>query len=206
MSFNEEMSWLEEEHGFPSRLEDFHPRRAAWLFEQGLRADLDHTPLAVVAGSCGKASTARMLAFIVRALLDSVGDQRPIGLGTKPPLQETLDGNRERYQLFEAGASSPRWIEPGEFEPLAGQLKSLIQEMPSALGQPAAYDLRYWLLGKYFAAHQVAFGIVEANIGFRLDPGLCFSSPGAGLVDAHRQRPRRSAHRHRGTLLDARAR
>lgn len=182
MTFDEQMSWVEEQHGFPAALEDFHQRRCAWLFALGLERELAGTPLAVVAGSCGKASTARMLAYIVRALLDAAGDSRPVGLGTKPPLQETLDGNRERYQLFEAGASSPRWIEPEEFSELAAELRTVVNVLPERLGQPAAYDLRYWLLGKFFARRQVAFGIVEANIGFRLDPASVFPRPTLALL------------------------
>ncbi|MCA9797263.1 MAG: hypothetical protein KC910_35880, partial [Candidatus Eremiobacteraeota bacterium] len=181
MSFDQLMGWVEQEHGFPARLEDFHPRRCAWLFEQGLAADLK-APLAVVAGSCGKASTARFLAFVVRALFDAAGERRSLGLGTKPPLQETLQGNRERYQLFEAGQPAPRWIAPEEFAGLAAELKQLAQRVPAELGPLAAYDLRYWLLGRFFVEQKVAFGIVEANIGLRLDPASVFPRPALALM------------------------
>lgn len=175
------MGWVEQEHGFPAQLEDFHNRRCAWLFEQGLGRDLT-MPVTVVAGSCGKASTARFLAFIVRALLDATGETRPLGLGTKPPLQETLQGNRERYQLFEAGQPVPRWIAPQEFTRLAAQLQALVEGLPAELGPLAAYDLRYWLLGRFFVEQQVAFGIVEANIGLRLDPASVFPEPALALL------------------------
>jgi folylpolyglutamate synthase/dihydropteroate synthase len=174
MLFEQAMTLVECDHEFPSDLRDFHNRRTQKLFEDtGLTEALKSIPLVVVTGSCGKASTARYLAECVSELFALTGGAKPVGLGTKPPLLETLDGNRERYQLLREGTG--RWIEPEEFAELVSFLPALEKNL-------APYDLRYWLLGRMFVEHGVGLGIVEANIGFRLDPAALFPSPVAQLL------------------------
>jgi len=174
VTFEEAMSAVEVELVFPERLEDFHNRRTQKLFEEtGLLEQLSGTPTVAVTGTCGKASTAHYLANAVARLFRLTGSTKEVGLGTKPPLLETLDGNRERYQL--ASGEQKRWIEPHEFVALVEQLPPL----PAGL---APYDLRYWILGRWFVERQVGLAIVEANIGFRLDPVSLFPNPVAQLL------------------------
>lgn len=175
MTFEEAMSFVEIQHEFPVNKEDFHKGRAAEIFRQtGLIDALRAVPTVVVAGTCGKASTARFLAECASSLLELVGDPRPIGLATKPPLHETLDGNRERYQLLRAGFSE--WIAPTDF---VGLVERLPSELPK---RTAPYDLRSWLVGRYFCDQKVALGIVEANIGFRDDPVSLYPQPVAVML------------------------
>lgn len=174
MNFEQAMRSVEEKLAFPEHLADFHNQRTRRLFaETGLAESLTRVPTVVVTGSCGKASTAYYLAYTVAELLALTGSDREVGLGTKPPLSETLDGHRERYQLLQG--AHKRWIEPEEFASLVGQLPTL----PSDL---APYDLRYWILGRWFVEREVGLGIVEANIGFRLDPASVFPRPVAQLL------------------------
>jgi dihydrofolate synthase/folylpolyglutamate synthase len=175
VTFEEAMTLVEVQHTFPERLEDFHNRRAAELFEQtGLSRELQDLPTVVVAGSCGKASTARYLAECVASLYSLTGLDKPVGLGTKPPLHETLDGNRERYQVLRDERTE--WIPPHTFAEL---VQALPAELPDGI---APYDLRSWLLARYFLHQGVGLGIVEANIGLRDDPAALWPSPAAYLL------------------------
>lgn len=102
--FFEAMRFVEDERAFPVRTDEVHGERFAALLEElGLRASVQSIPSIVVAGSAGKASKERMIASVARAALDRAGDRRPIVLGTKPPLRETPDGHRQRYQILRAG-------------------------------------------------------------------------------------------------------
>ena len=185
MNFEEAMRWIEEAHAFPTR-EHLHARRLSWILERsGLRERAGSLPWALVAGSCGKASTARFLAFIARALLDRAGVSAPVALGTKPPLSETPDGQRERYQLFERGASAPSWIIPEDFASYVSALvpvvEALEREAPE-LGPVAPYDLRYAVLLSHALDQCAAFAVVEANIGLRDDPTSALPPPRAQLL------------------------
>lgn len=185
MNFEEAMRWTEEAHAFPAR-EHLHARRLSWILERsGLRKRAASLPWALVAGSCGKASTARFLAFIARALLDRAGVSAPVALGTKPPLSETPDGQRERYQLFERGASAPSWIVPEDFACYVSELvpvvEALEREAPE-LGPVAPYDLRYAVLLSHALDQCAAFAVVEANIGLRDDPTSALPPPRAQLL------------------------
>ncbi len=174
MNFEEAMTRVELELQFPEDLSDFHNSRTRALFiTTGLMEQLARVPTVVVTGSCGKASTAHYLAECTAALFSLTGQEQEVGLGTKPPLLETLDGNRERYQML--SASGKRWIEKDEFTALVSQLPPL----PANL---APYDLRYWILGRWFVERRVGLAIVEANIGFRLDPASVFPKPVAQLL------------------------
>lgn len=174
MNFEEAMSLVELDCQFPEDPKDFHNRRTQALFRQtGLEQDLSSIPLVVIAGSCGKCSTARYLAEIVSEMYSLTNSEKSVGLGSKPPLLETLDGNRERYQRLRDRQSD--WISQAEFVRLVESLPSLPQNM-------APYDLRYWLLGKMFVENRVGLGIVEANIGLRDDPADVFPNPVANLI------------------------
>ena len=156
MNFEEAMTRVEVELSFPEDLSDFHNRRTRALFlETGLMEQLKSTPTVVVTGSCGKASTAHYLAECASELFRLTGQNQEVGLGTKPPLLETLDGNRERYQVL--SSKGKRWIERDEFAALVSQLPPLPDNL-------APYDLRYWLLGKWFVERRVGLAIIEANI------------------------------------------
>ena len=159
--FSAAMAWVEEEHGFPDDLTNFHELRFKALAERsGLFEGLP--TLVVVAGSCGKASTARFLASMLRAA------GLRVGVGTKPPLSETSDGHRERYQLFDS--EGEHWIEPELFRQLVTPLPALVKGLEGEVGAFAPYDLRTWILLEAFKAWKVDVGIVEANIGLRRDP------------------------------------
>jgi len=174
MSFERAMSLVECDHHFPTDPGEFHNQRTAELFrETGLAEALLGVPLVVVTGSCGKASTARYLAECASELFAITGLDKAVGLGTKPPLFETLDGNRERYQILQGGEA--RWIDPEDFAEVVGQLPELGENL-------APYDLRYWILGQWFVKNRVGLGIVEANIGFRRDPAAVFPDPVAQLL------------------------
>ena len=159
--FSEAMAWVEEQHAFPEDLRDFHSlrfqeiARRSGLFEQAGR-------IVVVAGSCGKASTARFLGCMLR----DAGHR--VGLGTKPPLSESADGHRERYQLFDH--SGEHWISAELFCELVTELQTHSADLPQELGPLAPYDLRAWILLRAFQRWGVDVGIVEANIGLRNDP------------------------------------
>lgn len=183
--FEEAMRFVEEGRAFPSPAH-FHARRLAWLLERsGLRARGVTLPWALVAGSAGKASTARFLAFIVRALLDRAGVGGPVVLATKPPLSETLDGQRERYQLLAHGEREPRWIEPEDFarqvDALRGVVADLEREAPE-LGPVAPYDVRYAVLWRWALEQGAAFAVIEANIGLRDDPTSALPPPRVQLL------------------------
>lgn len=161
MNFSEAMSWVEEKHRFPEDLTHFHSLRFQELAERShLFANLPR--LVVVTGSCGKASTARFLAFMLRAA------GLRVGLGTKPPLQESPHGNLERYQLIDSDGE--HWLEPELFAQICSPLPALTQDLSPELGEVAPYDLRTWILLRAFQEWKVDVGIVEANIGLRNDP------------------------------------
>jgi dihydrofolate synthase/folylpolyglutamate synthase len=191
MTFQDAMRWVEEEHGFPEDPSHYHYRRAAWLLERsGLAEQIARIPTVVIAGSCGKASTARFLAYMVTAA------GKTVGLGTKPPLHETLDGNRERYQLFRPAPATDNnialsvgyglqhsvvrregWIEPDVFTRLVERLRPVALEAEREFGLLAAYDLRLCLLAAAFVEWNVDYAIVEANIGLRQDVARAWPSP-----------------------------
>ena len=174
MNFEQAMTAVEVELQFPADPKDFHNLRTRALFEQtGLTEQLREVPTVVVTGSAGKASTAHYLAECAAELFRLTGIDREVGLGTKPPLLETLDGNRERYQLV--SSQGKRWIEQGEFT-------ELVEKLPPLPDGLAPYDLRYWLLGRWFVERRVGLAIVEANIGFRFDPASVFPKPVAQLL------------------------
>lgn len=180
MTFEDAMREVEEAHAFPSP-EHFHARRLAWLLDRsGIGRRAHALRWALVAGSCGKASTARLLAFIARRLLDRAGFDAPVVLGTKPPLSETPDGQRERYQRFDRDALAPRWITRDDFacqvDALRPFVDALAREAP-ALGPLAPYDLRYAVLLRYAVERGAAFAVFEANIGLRDDPTSALPPP-----------------------------
>ena len=77
MTFEDAMRWVEEARAFPAP-EHLHARRLAWILRcAGLTDRAARTHWALVAGSCGKASTARFLAFIARRLLDRASVDAP---------------------------------------------------------------------------------------------------------------------------------
>lgn len=160
-SFLEAMSWVEEKHSFPDDMANFHERRFVELAKNSRLFD-GLPKLVVVAGSCGKASTARFLA----CMLQAAGLR--VGLGTKPPLSESADGHRERYQLFDE--KGEHWIEPDLFAQIVAPLPGFVDSLSQESGPPAPYDLRTWILLNAFKAWNVDVGIVEANIGLRHDP------------------------------------
>lgn len=185
MDFHEAMRWVEASHAFPEPMH-FHARRLAWILDRtGLYARAGALPWAVVAGSCGKASTARFLAHIARALLDRADVRGPVALATKPPLSETLDGQRERYQLLAPGDPAPRWIPADEFARHASALRpvaeALAREAP-ALGPIAPYDLRYAIMLLHALEHRAAFAVLEANIGLLHDPTSALPPPRVQLL------------------------
>jgi dihydrofolate synthase/folylpolyglutamate synthase len=165
------MTWLEDEHSFPEDLSHFHARR---FTEMARRSDLfaKMPPLVVVTGSCGKASTARFLACMLRAA------GLKVGLGTKPPLQESPHGNLERYQCLDSRGE--QWLDPELFSQIVSPLPALAAELPPDLGPVAPYDLRAWVLLRAFQEWRVDIGIVEANIGLRYDPAGAI--PGVALT------------------------
>lgn len=184
MTFETAMRYVED-RPFPEHAH-FHARRLAWLLARsGLAERGARLPWALVAGSYGKASTARFLASIVRLCLDDAGEGRPVVLATKPPLRETLDGHRERYQVLEAGAVTPRWITPPELEEQVAALEphvaALEREAPE-LGPVAPYDLRYAVLWRWALEVGAAFAVIEANIGLRDDPTSALPPPRIQLL------------------------
>ncbi len=161
MTFDEAMHLVEGVYAFPADLADFHARRTDWLFRaSGLRDQLEKVPVAVLTGSCGKGSTAAFLAYILEEL------QPDLALGTKPPLLETPDGNRERYQTLHG--EGPRWISREHFAAIVDELPQYLSQQPTW----APYDLRYFVLGRLFTAFPLA--VLEANIGLRNDPASVF--------------------------------
>lgn len=162
MTFAEAMRFVEEEHAFPEDLHHFHARRFQELARRSGLFAATMPPLVVVTGSCGKASTARFLAFMLRAA------GMRVGLGTKPPLQESPLGNLERYQLVDSAGES--WMAPELFAHICRPLPELLRDLPSEMGKVAPYDLRAWILLRAFQEWKVDIGIVEANIGLRHDP------------------------------------
>jgi dihydrofolate synthase/folylpolyglutamate synthase len=178
MDFQEAMGWVEEDHVFPKEPGAFHSKRFDWLLrETGLALDLRSVPLAVVAGSCGKASTARFLAHIAaRAGLRVV-------LGTKPPLQETPEGNLERYQV--SGPGGFRWLSPEEFRERVAELRPAVTRLhleKPELGLPAPYELRAWILARTAVVQGAGLAVVEANMGLRLDPAGALPAPEVTLL------------------------
>lgn len=185
MNFDDAMRSVETDLAFPAP-EHLHARRLARLLDRsGLAAQARARPWALVAGSCGKASTARFLAFIARRLLDRAGVDAPVVLGTKPPLAETPDGQRERYQRFARDAAAPRWIDRADFAAHVTALwptaEAIAREAP-ALGPLAPYDLRYAVLLRDAVECGAAFTVVEANIGLRDDPTSALPPPCVQLL------------------------
>lgn len=165
MTFEQAMHLVEGTYSFPADPADFHARRTEWLFRaSGLSERLASVPVAVLTGSCGKGSTSAFLAHILEELHGS------LGLGTKPPLLETPDGNRERYQVLRGGG--PGWIEPEHFARLASRLQPFLGQLPAGMGEWAPYDLRYFVLGELFTELDLA--VLEANIGLMRDPASVF--------------------------------
>ncbi|CAN0335422.1 unnamed protein product, partial [Phaeothamnion confervicola] len=150
----------------------FHNRRTAWLLEHSrLDERLQGRPRVAVAGSAGKASTARFLAFIL-------AEWGRTALATKPPLRETPEGNLERYQHVAHGAS--RWLDEETFAAYASELAPHVEQLISArpdLGPPAPYDLRAWIVGRMCSEDGLICGIQEANIGLLEDPLGAFPAP-----------------------------
>jgi folylpolyglutamate synthase/dihydropteroate synthase len=182
MNFYESMEFVEREHGFPRSAGDLHGKRTAWLLrESGLYDRLSTVPHVVIAGTCGKASTAIFLASMVRELFSLSGYNRPVGLGVKPPLHEDAEGSRERYQLLYPGDQGGRWIGHEEFAALVSGLEPLARRYEKAphLGELASYDLRAAVLAGYFADREVGLGIFEANIGLRDDYSSALPMPSA---------------------------
>lgn len=159
------MHQVEGVFSFPDDRAHFHARRTEWLFQAtGLAARLQSVPVAVLTGSCGKGSTAAFLAHILEEMVGR------LALGTKPPLLETPEGNRERYQTLEG--QGPRWIEPQHFAALVAELEPWLDRLPPELGPWAPYDLRYFVLGRLFCDFPLA--VLEANIGLKHDPASVF--------------------------------
>ncbi len=189
--FTDAMRFVEEEHAFPERPEDVHGARFSMLLEEAdLVGPVERVPTIVVAGSSGKASTARMIASVARAVLDRAGDRRPVVLGTKPPLHETPDGNRERYQVLRhgfaerldgptPGAAWARacWIDPETFADQVEALRPLAERVEARGVALAPYDLRYAILARLAHTEGAALAVVEANIGLRSDVAGCWPGP-----------------------------
>lgn len=154
--FEAAMDLVEVQHSFPKDVADFHAERFRWLARD---LSLDGVPTVVVAGSCGKASTARFLGHIALAMGHGVV------LGTKPPLQETAEGNLERYQVGEGAGF--RWLAPDEFADRVDELRPLLAQVP---GKPAPYELRTWILARTAQVLRPGLFVCEANIGLRDDP------------------------------------
>lgn len=164
--FQQAMDLVEVQHVFPTDPAEFHAGRFRWLASS---LSLEGIPTAVVAGSCGKASTARFLGHIALAMGHSVV------LGTKPPLQETLEGNLERYQV--GGASGFHWLGEDEFADRVDELRPLLARVP---GTPAPYELRAWILARTAQVRRPGLFVCEANIGLRDDPAGAL--PGTSCV------------------------
>lgn len=188
MNFHDAMDLVEMRFPFPEP-QFFHNRRTAWLLEHSrLDERLQGRPRVAVAGSAGKASTARFLAFIL-------AEWGRVALATKPPLRETPEGNLERYQHVSGGSSrgtppansglSARWLEPETFaayvDELAPHVEQLIAARPD-LGPPAPYDLRAWIVGRMCSEDGLVCGIQEANIGLLEDPLGAFPAPTVTLL------------------------
>jgi dihydrofolate synthase / folylpolyglutamate synthase len=178
MNFVEAMKWVEEAHAFPSDPARFNADRFRWLLtETGLERDLAEIPTAVVAGSCGKGSTARFLAHIAcRSGIHVV-------LGTKPPLEETAQGHLERYQVSQG--TGFRWLSSNEFTARAQELRPAVERLSRErpdLGPPAPYELRAWILVRTAAVQRAGLAVVEANIGLRFDPAGVLPMPAVTLL------------------------
>lgn len=198
-SFERAMAFVERERAFPADPSRVHGRRFAALLDRvGIAPRLSELPSVVVAGSAGKGSTARMIAALVRGTLDELGDDRAVVLGTKPPLRETDDGHRERYQTLPPGGDA-RWLARGRFVEHVEALAEAAARVEDEHGPLAPYDLRYAVLARE-AAESGAFAVVEANIGLRNDvarhwPGARgvvltrMGSEHARLLDAPEPRP-----------------
>lgn len=173
--FEEAMHLIEHGYFFPEDdLSLFHNRRTAWLLEAtGLSARA--RPTALVAGTCGKASTSRFLAFIAHELYRELALPGYLGLATKPPNHETLDGHRERYQSWSHTDPYPQWIEPALLIRWVEELKPWVEKIPPQLGAAAPYDLRYWLVARLFDHYQVDLAVLEGYVGLRNDPSRAFS-------------------------------
>jgi folylpolyglutamate synthase/dihydropteroate synthase len=150
----------------------FHNRRTAWLLEHSrLEERLAGRSRIAVAGSAGKASTARFLAFIL-------AEWGRVALATKPPLRETPEGNLERYQTVEKGEA--RWMDGVTFAAYADELAPHVEQLLLArpdLGPPAPYDLRAFIVGLMCSEEDLICAIQEANIGLLEDPLGVFPTP-----------------------------
>lgn len=181
--FNSAMEYVEG-FGYPEHEEDRHGKRTAWILkETGLQEKLRSIPYVITAGSCGKASSSRFLAFIVSEFFSLTGVNKPVGLGTKPPLFEDNNGNRERYQLLMAGENKSNWISVEDFLLSVGTLEPFIEYCLSLYGTMASYDVRYAVLADYFTRHDTGFAIFEANIGLKDDPSSSLLSPCAIMLN-----------------------
>jgi|GEM_PF-986646 len=173
MDFKECMNYVEKKHGFPSLQSDRHGKRTAWLLkEASLLTGLSSVPHAVIAGTCGKASTALFLAYIVSEHFALTDISLPVGIGTKPPLIEDEDGSRERYQLLFPAEKHTEWISEADFVQSLSRIRPLVEKYQRNphLGEMASYDIRMAVLSDYFIHRGAGFCIYEANIGYRHDP------------------------------------
>jgi folylpolyglutamate synthase/dihydropteroate synthase len=168
MTFEEAMLFVEHERAWPSDPSRVHGERFAALLARAA-IDLSRVPAVVVAGSAGKGSTTRMIAALARGVLDRAADRRSLVFGTKPPLRETDDGHRERYQSIEPGESTPRWITRERFTEHVAFLAPLVRELERTHGRFAPFDLRYAVLAREAMMRGAALVVVEANIGLRND-------------------------------------
>jgi len=170
MTFEEAMTFVERARSFPTAVSRVHPERfRALLVATGLDVALAKVPAIVVAGSAGKGSTTRMIAALARGVLDRVGDARSIVFGTKPPLRETDDGHRERYQSIGLGMRVPTWIPRERFAAHVAFLAPYVLELEETQGPLAPFDVRYAVLAREAASCAAALVVVEANIGLRND-------------------------------------
>ena len=184
--FNSSMEYIENA-GYPEKPKDRHGRRTSWLLKKsGILNKLKNIPHVIVAGSCGKGSTARFLAFIVSEFFSLTNVKKPVGLGTKPPLFQDNEGNRERYQLIYPGEGKSRWISQGDLSLSVSSLRPLVEHYKFHkfyIDQMASYDLRMAVLADYFVKKDVGFGIFEANIGLREDPASALANPEAIVLN-----------------------
>ncbi len=181
MTFEEAMAFVERERAWPSDRSRVHGRRFAALLASA-KIDLAHVPAVVVAGSAGKGSTTRMIAALARGVLDRAGDRRSLVFGTKPPLRETDDGHRERYQSMEAGERMPRWISRERFTEHVVSLAPFVLDLEKTYGPFAPFDLRYAVLAREASTQGAALVVVEANIGLRDDVSRAWPNVAATVL------------------------
>ncbi len=163
MNFVESMNWIERQHSFPEKIEDFHARRFAKMLEF-MPSEFNNIPSIISVGSCGKAS---ILSFCA-SIFSNLGYKCAVGV--KPPLSESPVGNLQRYQIWHNG--SVRSMSEREFMELFPLLREAVDgvEREPELGKVAPYDMRPWLLNYWALKEGVDYIFCEANIGYRSDP------------------------------------